>query len=34
MDGTPTELACQAGLGADFYFAKSAGLFLEAGYGK
>ena len=34
MDGTPSELAYQVGLGADFYVSKNAGLFLEAGYGK
>jgi opacity protein-like surface antigen len=34
MDGSPSELAYQVGLGADFYLSKNAGLFLEAGYGK
>ncbi|MEO8766642.1 MAG: hypothetical protein ABI416_20235 [Ginsengibacter sp.] len=34
MDGVPSQLAYQLGLGANFYLAKNAGLFLEAGYGK
>ena len=34
MDGTPSQLAYQVGLGANFYLSKNAGLFLEAGYGK
>ncbi|MEP6949601.1 MAG: hypothetical protein ABI863_10025 [Ginsengibacter sp.] len=34
MDGVPSQLAYQVGLGADFYLSKNAGLFLEAGYGK
>ena len=34
MDGTPSELAYQVGLGADFYLSKNAGIFLEGGYGK
>lgn len=34
MDGTPSQLAYQAGLGADFYLSKNAGLFVEGGYGK
>jgi len=34
MDGSPSELAYQVGLGANFYLSKNAGLFLEAGYGK
>jgi hypothetical protein len=34
MDGNPSELAYQVGIGATFYVAKHAGLFLEAGYGK
>ena len=31
---TPSELAYQAGIGANFYLSKNAGFFLEAGYGK
>jgi hypothetical protein len=34
MDGVPSELAYQVGLGANFYLSKNAGVFLEAGYGK
>jgi len=34
LGGTPDELAYQVGLGADFYLAKNAGLFIEGGYGK
>ena len=34
MDGVPSQLAYQVGLGANFYLSKNAGLFLEAGYGK
>lgn len=34
MDGSPSELAYQIGLGANFYLYKNTGLFLEAGYGK
>ena len=34
MDSSPSQLAYQAGLGADFYLSKNAGLFLKAGYGK
>ncbi len=34
MEGTPSELAYQVGLGANFYLSKNAGLFLEGGYGK
>ena len=34
LDGSPSELAYQVGLGADLYLSKNAGLFLEAGYGK
>ncbi len=34
MDGAPSELAYQVGLGADFYLSKNAGIFLEGGYGK
>ena len=34
MDGAPSQLAYQVGLGANFYLSKNAGLFLEAGYGK
>ncbi|MGH2564237.1 MAG: outer membrane beta-barrel protein [Ginsengibacter sp.] len=34
MDGTPSELAYQIGIGADFYLSKNAGVFLEGGYGK
>ena len=34
MDGAPSELAYQVGLGANFYLSKNAGLFLEGGYGK
>jgi opacity protein-like surface antigen len=34
MDGSPSDLAYQIGLGANFYVTKNYGLFLEAGYGK
>ena len=34
MDGSPSDIAYQVGLGANFYLTKNAGLFLEAGYGK
>jgi predicted porin len=34
LDGTPSELAYQVGLGADIYLSKNAGIFLEGGYGK
>lgn len=34
LDGAPSQLAYQVGLGANFYVTKHAGLFLEAGYGK
>ena len=34
VDGAPSELAYQVGLGADFYLSKNAGIFLEGGYGK
>jgi hypothetical protein len=34
LDGSPSDLAYQIGLGANFYLYKNTGLFLEAGYGK
>ncbi|MFL9482992.1 hypothetical protein ACI6Q2_09475 [Chitinophagaceae bacterium LWZ2-11] len=34
LAGTPSDLAYQIGFGSKFFFTKTTGLFIEAGYGK